>query len=394
MNRNRIIFHIDLDAFFASCEERENPQFRGKPIVVGADPNSPAGEGKGRGVVSTANYKAREFGIHSAMPISRAFRLCPEAIFLPVNGALYSRVSRSVMHILESTANKYNGEFEQAGTDEAYLDLSEENGFDINSERVSRPKAGMVVAEGDRAKAETSSRPRWGRRGKLGVNIETVAIRIKQKIYNQEKITASVGVGPNMLVAKIASDFNKPNGLTIIKPDRVQTFLDPMNVRKLPGIGPKTESALNKLNIKIIADLRKIPQSVLYEKFGEHGISLYNSARGVDDRVIAQQHETKSISEEHTFNNDTLSAGEILPVLFYLVKNVLHTAKLANYQSFKTITLKIRYFDFKTRTKARSDNYDLDNPDNIEKIALKLLWPFIASNKKIRLIGFRISRFF
>ena len=364
MNKDRIIFHIDLDAFFASREERENPQFKGKPIVVGADPHSPSGEGKGRGVVSTANYKAREFGIHSAMPISQAWRLCPNGIFLPVNGALYSRVSKSVMDILESTAQKYNGKFEQAGIDEAYIELENPKSQITNYKQIPSTK----------------------------FQIRKIALGIKKTIFEKEKVTASIGVGPNMLIAKIASDFNKPDGLTIVKPDRVQTFLDPMNIRKLPGIGPKTESALNRLNIKTISDLYKIPQSILYEKFGEHGISLYNSARGIDGRVIAQQRETKSISEEHTFNEDTSYAQEILPVLFSLTKNVLHTAKLANYRGFKTITLKIRYADFKTHTKAQSDDYDLDNPDYVEKTALKLLWPFL--NKKIRLIGFRISRFF
>ncbi len=364
MNRNRIIFHIDLDAFFASCEERENPQFKGMPIVVGADPKN----GKGRGVVSTANYKAREFGIHSAMPISYAWRLCPSAVFLPVNGALYSRVSKSIMSILENTASKYNGEFEQAGIDEAYLQLQN------SDDRLS-----FVYAK-------------------------KIAMGIKKEIYDEEKITASVGIGPNMLIAKIASDFRKPDGLTIVKPKDVQKFLGPLPIRKLPGIGPKTETELKRLfnssgsdpdelNIK---DLQKISQSILYDEFGQHGISIYESARGIDSRTIGERSETKSISEEHTFANDTSSAQEILPVLFSLVKKVIHTAKLANYQGFKTITLKIRYSDFKTHTKSLSNNYDLENLDQIEKIALQLFWPFIkdlGKNRKIRLIGFKISRF-
>jgi DNA polymerase IV (DinB-like DNA polymerase) len=254
------------------------------------------------------------------------------------------------MKILQDTAKKYNGKFEQVGIDEAYLKVS-------------------------------------------GSDPDTLAKNIKDAIFKQEKITASVGVGPNMLIAKIASDFNKPNGLTVIKPDQVQKFLDPMNIRKLPGIGPKTESELNNLNIKTIADLRKLPQSVLYEKFGEHGISLYDSARGIDERIVTCEHEAKSISEEHTFSTDTSSAQEILPVLFSLVKNVILNTKHENYQSFKTVTVKIRYSDFKTHTKSLSGNYNLENPDHIEKTALKLLWPFISSNKKIRLIGFRVSRF-
>ena len=344
MRKNRIIFHIDLDAFFASCEERENPRFRGKPIVVGADPK----EGKGRGVVSTANYSARKFGIHSALPISQAWRLCPEAIFLPVNGSLYSRTSKSVMKILRDTAQKCNGQFKQAGIDEAYLNIT-------------------------------------------GSDPVILAKNIKAKIYTQEKITASVGVGPNMLIAKIASDFQKPDGLTVVNLSDVQKFLDPMPIRKLPGIGPKTERELKILHVQTVADLRKIPQSILYEEFGQHGISLYENAHGIDHGEVAEESETKSISEEHTFEQDTDSAQEILPVLFLLTKNVLQTAKQEGYKNFKTTTVKIRYADFKTHTKSLSGSYRTEDSDQIEKTALKLLWPFL--NKKIRLIGFRVSGF-
>jgi len=347
MREHHIIFHIDLDAFFASCEERENPRFRGKPIVVGADPKA----GKGRGVVSTANYSARKFGIHSALPISQAWRLCPGAIFLPVNGSLYSRTSKSVMKILKDIAQKYNGTFAQVSIDEAYLNVT-------------------------------------------GSDPVTLANDIKAKIYTQEKITASVGVGPNMLIAKIASDFQKPDGLTIVRNRDVQKFLDPLPIRKLPGIGPKTERELRNLKVQTVADLRKIPQSILYEEFGQHGISLYESARGIDHRVVAEESETKSISEEHTFEHDTDSAQEILPVLFSLVQNVLHTATAEGYQKFRTITIKVRYAGFDTHTKAQSGSYDAHhNAEEIEKIALKLLWPFLSSGKMVRLIGFRVSRF-
>ncbi|MFY9457629.1 MAG: DNA polymerase IV [Candidatus Spechtbacterales bacterium] len=352
MNKaERTIFHIDLDAFFASCEERENPQFRGKPIVVGADPNSPAGEGTGRGVVSTANYIARKFGIHSAMPISQAWRLCPRAIFLPVNSALYSRVSGAVMKILKNAAQKYNGKFEQAGIDEAYI--------------------GFCHIVHDR---------------------ELIAKNIKTRISNQEKITASVGVGPNMLIAKIASDFQKPDGLTIVHAKDVQKFLDPLPIRKLPGIGPKTESELKRFRAQTVADLREISQSTLYEEFGQHGISLYESARGIDHRDVGEENAgSKSINEEHTFEHDTDSAQEILPVFFSLIKNVLKTTKSSGYKNFKTITVKIRYADFKTHTKSQSGKYFTKDSAAIEKLALFLVWPFL--NKKIRLIGFRINGF-
>ena len=351
MEENRTIFHIDLDAFFASCEERENPQFLGMPIVVGADPKG----GNGRGVVSTANYSARKFGIHSALPISRAWHLCPTAIFLPVNSTLYSRVSSSVMKILKSTAQKYNGKFAQVGIDEAYIVL------EARSRTISNPSAAAVAKE------------------------------IKQKIFKQEKVTASVGVGPNMLIAKIASDFQKPNGITVVNLKDVQKFLDPMSIRKLPGIGPKTEYDLKKFMVQTVEDLRKIPQSTLYDEFGQHGISLYESARGIDHRVVDEERETKSISEEHTFEHDTDSAQKILPIFFSLVKNVLNTTERGGYKNFKTVTIKIRYSNFKTHTKSKSGAYSTKDSDKIEKLALQLLWPFL--NKKIRLIGFRVSGF-
>lgn len=347
---NRVIFHIDLDAFFASCEERENPHFRGKPIIVGADPKN----GLGRGVVSTANYIRRKYGVHSAMPISRAYRLCPQAIFLPVNSALYSRVSQSVMAILQNFAQKHKGKFEQVSIDEAYLDLNKY--------------------------FEKSPSPR------------SIAATIKQKIYRHQKIHASIGVGPNMLIAKIASDFQRPDGLTIVKQEEIQKFLDPLPIRKLPGIGPKTEQELKGLGIYIVADLRKLPQATLYENFGQHGIALYEHARGIDRSQVAEQHEVKSVGEERTFAQDTASAQKILPILFSLVKNVLKSAHRDGYKNFKTITIKIRYADFQTHTKSLSSNYDIENKGQIEKVTLKLLWPFLGK-QKIRLIGFRIGGF-
>lgn len=367
ISKNRIIFHVDLDAFFASCEERESPHFRGKPIVVGADPK----QGTGRGVVSTANYTARKFGIHSAMPISQAYRLCPSAIFLPVNGALYSRVSNAVMAILQDFSQTYKGKFEQTSIDEAYIEI-----------------LGRAASAYNRSYSCDC--------------MQKIANRIRSKILDRERITASIGIGPNMLVAKIASDFQKPNGLTIVKPTDVQKFLDPLPIRKLPGIGPKTETELMKIlgsspstgaEGATVSHLRKLPQSLLYEHFGRHGISLYESARGIDNRIVGKTTETKSIGEEYTFKEDTGSAREILPILFSLTKNVLRSAQSAGYKDFKTITVKIRYANFKTHTKSLSGNYSIEDINKIEQTALKLLWRFISSLKKIRLIGFRIGRF-
>ena len=364
VKNHRTIFHVDLDAFFASSEERENPHFKGKPIVVGANPLN----GKGRGVVSTANYKARKYGIHSAMPISKAWRLCPKAIFLPVNSSLYERISYAVMKILANVSEKYNGKFEQAGIDEAYIDLSNANNFHNHTYY-----------------------PR------------EIAEEIKTAIREREKIIASVGVGPNMLIAKIASDFQKPDGLTIVSPQKTQAFLDPLDIRKIPGIGPKTEIIFRKLKINTVFDLRQLDQPYLYDLLGEHGISLYESARGKDKREIAKFHETKSVSNDYTFPNDTDDLSIILPEFFPIVRRVIALFESQGFRNFKTITVRVRFSDFKTHTKSKSAGYSVTDIETIERDALRLLWHFVphskiigktpSRRKKIRLIGFRISNF-
>src|SRR5512136_65468 len=213
----RIILHIDLDAFFPSVEVREHPELKGKPVVVGADPK----EGKGRGVVSSASYEARKFGIRSAMPISRAWKLCPDSVFLRPHFDLYVPASNSIMRILKSHADK----FEQGWIDEAYLDISNK------------------VKDFDEA-AE-------------------FAKRLMEEVLEKEKLTCSIGVAPNKLVAKIASDFKKPYGLTIVKPEDVQSFQFPLPVGKIPGVGATTERALKELNIETVHDLASAKPEML-----------------------------------------------------------------------------------------------------------------------------------
>ncbi len=208
----RVIFHLDMDHFYTAVEERERPEIKGVPVIVGADPK----EGKGRGVVSTSNYEARKSGVRSGMPISQAWRLCPRAVYLPPNFPLYIRVSGEIMEL----ARKYAGKFEQWGIDEAFLDVS-----------------GKVD---DWAEAEA------------------LAQRIKQEIKEKEGLTASIGVGPNKLVAKVASDFQKPDGLTIVKEEEVEKFLEPLPVRKLLWVGRKTEAKLKELGVNTIGDLARI----------------------------------------------------------------------------------------------------------------------------------------
>ena len=224
----RIILHVDLDAFFPSVEVREHPELKGKPVVVGADPK----EGKGRGVVSSASYEARKFGIRSALPISRAWKLCPDCVYLRPHFVLYVPASNSVMKILRSHADK----FEQGGIDEAYLDISNK------------------VKDFDEAKEFVKS--------------------LMEEVLEKESLTCSVGVAPNKLVAKIASNFKKPYGLTVVKEDEVKEFLFPLEVRKIPGIGPKTERSLKELGIETVADLAPIDREMLTRLFGVWGTRL------------------------------------------------------------------------------------------------------------------------
>src|SRR5438552_7750991 len=237
---SRIVLHVDMDAFYAAVEERYSPELRGRPVVVGADPK----EGHGRGVVTTANYLARRYGIGSAMPISRAWRLAerarlngePPAIFVRGDFELYRRVSHRIMELLESQADAFQG----GGIDEAYLDVSSLETFE---------------AAADRARA------------------------IKAAIVEREGLTCSVGIAPNKLVAKIASDFQKPDGLTLVQPESVQEFLDPMSIRVIPGIGPKAGAALNQRGIRTIRQLREIELEQLAAWMGRWRTELYAKAR-------------------------------------------------------------------------------------------------------------------
>ena len=222
---HRVILHIDLDAFFASIEEANHPELKGRPIIVGADPK----QGKGRGVVSTCNYEARKFGLHSAMPISNAWKLCPEAAYLPVNMPLYEEVSKRIINILKPIADR----LEQVSIDEAFLDISHK------------------IADLKEA--------------------QTLAKEIKSIIMDRESLTCSIGIGPNKLVAKIASDHRKPNGLTIVSKNDVRKFLAPLNVEKLGGIGSKTKERLNSIGIKTIDNLASYDINKLKDIFGAWG---------------------------------------------------------------------------------------------------------------------------
>lgn len=372
----RIVFHIDMDAFFAACEERYNPQFRGKPIVVGADPRS----GKGRGVVSTANYAARKYGIKSAMPISRAWHLSeeakkrgePAAIFLTGNYRLYSEISERIMKILAENADA----FEQASVDEAYLEPKLPPPLKLR-------RAGKV--QSSKLKAD-----KWA-------EAEELARKIKKDILEQEGLTCSVGIGPNKLVAKVASDFKKPDGLTVVRPEKVRDFLDPMSVRVIPGVGPKAETFLRGKGIKIIRELRARGESELIEWFGKWGEELWKKARGISDSPVSNEWEAKSIGEQETFEKDTLDPAFILDRVRSLAAQVFARVQNDGFKSFRTVVITVRFADFITKTRSHTAPKPLAALNALNGETLRLLLPFLdrrenPAHKAIRLIGVRVEK--
>ena len=340
----RIIFHVDMDQFFAAVEERKHPEFKGKPVVVGADPKY----GKGRGVVSTCNYEARKYGIRSGMPISRAWKLCPDAIYLPVNFKLYIQASSRIMEILR----KYADKFEQWGLDEAFLDVSS---------RVRNFEEAEKLAE-----------------------------KIKRKIRESEGLTCSIGVGPNKLVAKIASDFEKPDGLTVVDENAVESFLAPLPVRKLLWVGKKTERKLNEMGIKTIGDLATYDVSVLTDKFGVMGVQYSLMASGIDQSEVAERGEIKSVGRERTFEEDTSDYNLVLQTLDKISEEV-HIEIVERKMLFKTITVKIRFENFETHTHGKTRSFFTDRLQDLQKAARELARPYLHQGRKIRLVGVRAS---
>jgi DNA polymerase IV (DinB-like DNA polymerase) len=358
MGNMRIVAHIDMDAFYAAVEERDTPRFRGLPLAVGADPEG----GKGRGVVAAANYKAREYGIHSALPISHAWRLSeaarkqgkPPVTFLSVDMKKYAAVSAKVMAIIREFAPVV----EEAGIDEAYADLSFAGSYE---------------------------------------KAEAVCRDLKGAIKEREQLTASVGIGPNKLIAKIASNEHKPDGLTVVREEDAEAFLEPMPVRKIPGIGPKTEEALVKQGIRLVRDLKRFSQQDLQEMFGKRGLEFYDAIRGRDESPIQESREPKSIGEEETFDRDTRDATFIGERLKELCQAVLRRLTAEGFSAFRTVVVKVRFADFETHTRAHTLAQPTNSLSVVEFEALKLLMPFLDSRenprrKPIRLIGIRLEK--
>jgi DNA polymerase IV (DinB-like DNA polymerase) len=342
MEPQRIILHLDMDSFFASIEVREHPDLRGKPVIVGADPKG----GNGRGVVSTASYEARKFGIRSGMPISRAYARCPGGVYLPPNFPLYARVSREVMEILRT----YSPHFHQVSIDEAFLDISQ---------------SGDYIAAG------------------------ALAHRIKEEIREKERLTCSIGIGPSRIVAKIASDFTKPDGLTVVKPDQVLGFLAPLAVGKIPGIGRKTGGELEQMGVRTIGDLVGTDIQILQSRFGKWGLSMHELALGRDIREIGGDGASRSVSRETTFEQDTDDPDVLLQALDEMAAD-LHQAIRRENLFFRTLTLKVRYTGFITKTWSRTIPHET-NALQIMRDLARLLLSSAPHQGTVRLVGIRLS---
>ncbi len=344
---NRLIFHCDLDCFFAAVEMRDNPQYKEKPVIIGADPK----EGKGRGVVSTCNYEARKYGLHSAMPISQAYKRCPHGIYLKPDAKKYIKVSKNVMDVLKT----YSDEFQIVGMDEAYLDLTK------------------IANDYDQAKK--------------------IAVEIQNEILEKIGVTISIGIAQTKSLAKIASDENKPNGITIVKPENISSFLRNMDITRIPGIGKKSKIYYYKKGIKKIGDILNTSLSNMIELFGKHGKWIWKIVNGLDNRKVKEFHEErKSISAERTFYSDTDDFNEIL-TKFEEINKKIHKSVLKNHISYKTITIKIRFEGYQTFTRSKTLAYHIKNAKMVMKIVLDLFNEFSNNKKKVRLVGIKLSNF-
>ena len=345
MEKPRFIVHVDMDAFFASIEQRDNPQHRGKPVIVGSDPKA----GKGRGVVSTCSYEAREFGIHSAMPISIAYRKCPQAIFLPVDYGKYSRVSEQMINIF----NDFSPLVEQVSIDEAFLDLSD-------------------------------TYKRYG-------SAYQTCLAIKERIKKEIGLTASVGLAPTKMAAKIASGLGKPDGLVEVKAEKLLDFLWPLDVSLLWGVGEKTRNVLNQMGIYKIKDLAEKSKLELCSIFGKNGAWFWEMSQGIDASEVVSEHEAKSISNETTFDQDIRDKTKIEKELAWLCELVADRLRQEGFKC-RTVSLKIRLEGFQTYTRAQTLAEPTNFPEVLIKEIRRLFENFQIKDKKVRLVGVRASK--
>lgn len=335
--RHRAIVHMDLDAFYAAVEVLEHTELEGKPLLIGGSP-------EGRGVVMTASYEARRFGVRSAMPMARALALCPQAVALPARHGEYRKRSRQVIAILR----EFSPLVEQMSIDEAYVDLTEH--------------------------AES-----WD-------EAVTTARLIQRRIGEQEGLSASLGVATNKLVAKVASDRDKPGGLTVVPPGEEAAFLAPLPVRVLWGIGPVTADKLADIGVRTVGDLAKLPETELKARFGRHGAGMFRQAQGIDRRPLVVEREAKSVSQETTFGRDIRDVHELEVQLRRLSEGVARRLKRSQLVT-ETIAIKLRYADFSTLTRQMTLSVPTDNKEIIYDSACTLFHRAWQRGRPVRLLG-------
>ena len=342
MTGHRFILHVDMDAFYASVEVREQPGLAGRPVIVGGSP-------RGRGVVSAANYEARRFGIHSAMPTARAMRLCPHAVCLPGRMSLYASVSHQIREIF----NRYSPLVEPLSLDEAFLDV-------------------------------TDSQRLFG-------SAAEIANAIKQAISNELSLVASVGIAPNKFIAKIASDLEKPDGFVEVMPGEVQAFLDPLPVSRIWGVGKATGKELDRLGITTIAQLRQQSEAVLQDRFGKFGNHLWRLANGMDDRPVVSDSEAKSISNETTFDSDISNRDTLRAWLMELTEQVCW--RLRQQDLFgRTVQIKLRFADFSTITRSHTLPEATQQTKQVWQAVMALFDKAMQSeSRRLRLVGVGVS---
>ena len=336
----RRILHLDMDAFFAAVELLRRPDLKGKPVVIGG-----RGDPTRRGVVSTATYEARAFGVRSGMPLRTALKLCPTAVFLPVDFAEYHRYSDRFKAVMREVSPQ----MEDRGIDEAYLDIT---ALDRSSEAVAR--------------------------------------EIKERIRADTGLTCSIGIAPNKLLAKMASELQKPDGLTILVPEDVETKIWPLGVRKVPGIGPKTEARLAEMDVRTIGELAAVPVETLVEGFGRsYGGFLYEAARGIDEDPIVTHWEPKQRSRETTFQEDTGDWQTIARTIAALAHDVAEELREEGYRA-RTVGIKLRFADFETHTREKTLPEPVDAETPIRKAAFECLGR-LKLDRRVRLLGVRVG---
>ncbi len=336
-----MIIHVDMDAFYASIEERDRPELAGRPVIVGGDPDR-------RGVVSAANYIARRFGVHSAMPAGTARRKCPRAVFLPGRLDHYAGVSRQIREVF----HRYTPLVEPLALDEAFLDVT-------------------------------------GSRGLFGSPVE-IGRQIKKEIAERLQLVASVGVAPNKFLAKIASDLDKPDGFVVVAEDEIRAFLDPLPVGRLWGVGRVSRGVLDGMGIHTVGQLRRMPVEVLRERFGSAGEHLWELAHGRDDRSVVPDHRAKSISHETTFAVDISDRRVLRSWLLELTEQVARRMRRCSLRG-RTVQLKIRYADFRTITRSQTLAEPTDVTDELWQTAAAIFDRLPGNDPAVRLVGMGVS---